>query len=431
MAQQYPKLVNKQYNSPINLYSDKNVREILERETRVLDNGAIGIDFNNPMTNKPANLQNSAVLRMLEEEENRKRGGQPGSVKRVAWPPPSGDLEEFVEQEPVHSQGGPLYSSPKSVQSNQAQPSPPPKPQTQTQTQQSPSSPVVVQQHQPSYQQQQQPPKSPQIYANTANSFQPIISPTASTVSGQSAPLSPNISRSPVSFTNLAKPWSPQGQSAPNFKPVQPPSLRTIQSYQQQQSSEQYHYTQQHYRTEQTGETQRVYQTNQETTFQQYQTPPVQVSQSLQQQELQRQESVPQKQTFDLNQNKVEVAQSVTRSPAFKLSTSVEIQQEVSKPTKPSEPSTPIQVIPQSPKPIVPDSPLLKTVSPMQKPTPKPSQPSAQVAAKGVAQNQAPIPQRYQVPAKTVEPPPSTITLRPQAPVSQAPPPLVTSQPVY
>jgi len=27
---------------------------------------------------KPANLQNSAVLRMLEEEETRQRGGQPG-----------------------------------------------------------------------------------------------------------------------------------------------------------------------------------------------------------------------------------------------------------------------------------------------------------------------------------------------------------------
>lgn len=47
----------------------------------------------------------------------------------------------------------------------------------------------------------------------------------------------------------------------------------------------------------------------------------------------------------------------------------------------------------------------------------------------GAPQNQAPAPQRYQVPVKQVEPPPSTITLRPQAPVSQAPPPLVTSQP--
>lgn len=33
------------------------------------------IDFN--QLAKPANLQNSAVLRMLEEEEARQRGGQP------------------------------------------------------------------------------------------------------------------------------------------------------------------------------------------------------------------------------------------------------------------------------------------------------------------------------------------------------------------
>ncbi|XP_077294190.1 uncharacterized protein LOC143916818 isoform X2 [Arctopsyche grandis] len=36
------------------------------------------IDFNNPMASKPANLANSAVLRMLEEEEQRQRSGQPG-----------------------------------------------------------------------------------------------------------------------------------------------------------------------------------------------------------------------------------------------------------------------------------------------------------------------------------------------------------------
>ncbi|KAK9710623.1 hypothetical protein QE152_g25918 [Popillia japonica] len=91
------------------------------------------IDFNNPMINKPSNLQNSAVLRMLEEEENRKRSGQPGStyclrmleeeenrkrsgqpgsLKRVAWPPPNSELEEFIEQEAIHSQGAPQNQAP-------------------------------------------------------------------------------------------------------------------------------------------------------------------------------------------------------------------------------------------------------------------------------------------------------------------------------
>ncbi|KAF2895584.1 hypothetical protein ILUMI_10594 [Ignelater luminosus] len=101
MAGQYGKLVNKQFNSPIKLYSDTNIREVLERETQMLDNGAVGINFNSPMANKPANLQHSAVLRFLEEEEQRKRGGSP-SLKRVAWPPPAegeGHLAEVSLQD--------------------------------------------------------------------------------------------------------------------------------------------------------------------------------------------------------------------------------------------------------------------------------------------------------------------------------------------
>uniref|UniRef100_A0A0C9RQC6 Zasp52_5 protein n=1 Tax=Fopius arisanus TaxID=64838 RepID=A0A0C9RQC6_9HYME len=99
---QMPKLVNKQFNSPINLYSPQAVQETLERQTKILANGAIGIDFN--QLAKPANLQNSAVLKMLEEEEARKRnGGQPG-LKRVTWPPPAGDDEiDFIEQSPVQA----------------------------------------------------------------------------------------------------------------------------------------------------------------------------------------------------------------------------------------------------------------------------------------------------------------------------------------
>lgn len=95
------KFVNKQFNSPINLYSPQAIQETLDRQTQVLSNGAVGIDFN--QLAKPANLQNSAVLRMLEEEEARQRGGQP-SLKRVAWPPPPEDQDfDFVEQGPVQA----------------------------------------------------------------------------------------------------------------------------------------------------------------------------------------------------------------------------------------------------------------------------------------------------------------------------------------
>lgn len=36
------RIVNKQFNSPIGLYSDSNFREVLDRETQMLSNGAVG-----------------------------------------------------------------------------------------------------------------------------------------------------------------------------------------------------------------------------------------------------------------------------------------------------------------------------------------------------------------------------------------------------
>ncbi|XP_076290301.1 uncharacterized protein LOC143213881 isoform X3 [Lasioglossum baleicum] len=111
MSKPKAKLVNKQFNSPINLYSPQTIQETLDRQTQVLANGAVGIDFN--QLAKPANLQNSAVLRMLEEEEARQRNGQP-TLKRVAWPPPPEEQDyDFVEQGPVQAKQHPqdLYSS--------------------------------------------------------------------------------------------------------------------------------------------------------------------------------------------------------------------------------------------------------------------------------------------------------------------------------
>ncbi|KYQ58983.1 PDZ and LIM domain protein Zasp [Trachymyrmex zeteki] len=159
MATQKARLVNKQFNSPINLYSPQAIQETLDRQTQILANGAVGIDFS--QLAKPANLQNSAVLRMLEEEEARQRGGQPGrcptlighnvkphslaghqkgskigsqlvsaimkstgdsaratpygcrnirppvatrGLKRVAWPPPPEDQDfDYIEQAPVQA----------------------------------------------------------------------------------------------------------------------------------------------------------------------------------------------------------------------------------------------------------------------------------------------------------------------------------------
>lgn len=42
MAAVQKRIVHKQFNSPIALYSDANVKETLDRELKQLNNGAIG-----------------------------------------------------------------------------------------------------------------------------------------------------------------------------------------------------------------------------------------------------------------------------------------------------------------------------------------------------------------------------------------------------
>ncbi|CAD7081898.1 unnamed protein product [Hermetia illucens] len=67
MAAVQRKLVHKQFNSPIGLYSDQNVKETLDRELRAFSNGNVGIELNEaPRT---LNLANSSVLKMVEEED--------------------------------------------------------------------------------------------------------------------------------------------------------------------------------------------------------------------------------------------------------------------------------------------------------------------------------------------------------------------------
>nr|XP_023013498.1 PDZ and LIM domain protein Zasp isoform X5 [Leptinotarsa decemlineata] len=63
-----PKLVNKQYNSPVKLYSEESIAETLSAQTEVLSTGALGVNFKKNEKNYDAS--NSAVLRMLKESEN-------------------------------------------------------------------------------------------------------------------------------------------------------------------------------------------------------------------------------------------------------------------------------------------------------------------------------------------------------------------------
>ncbi|XP_018564668.1 PDZ and LIM domain protein Zasp isoform X5 [Anoplophora glabripennis] len=66
-----PKVVNKQYNSPLKLYSEESIAETLSAQTEVLSTGALGVNFKKNEKNYDAS--NSAVLRMLQESENEPR----------------------------------------------------------------------------------------------------------------------------------------------------------------------------------------------------------------------------------------------------------------------------------------------------------------------------------------------------------------------
>ncbi|CAH0559581.1 unnamed protein product [Brassicogethes aeneus] len=330
-----PRLVNKQFNSPIGLYSDQNVREVLDRETQILSNGAVGVNFYNPNAGKAANLQNSAVLRMLEEEENRQRNGHhpsheyaprslressvwppkeyevknkiqgvfkdtvvPG-VKRVAWPPPE-DSSEYTEQAAVQTQGGAQYPT---------------------------QSPGLQNNH----------------ASNQAASPQPAYRP----LHVQTGGVSPSVQSAPSPLPNLSpagfRPATPSKQWAPVQSPVGTPT----KSPQFQPQYQQYQPPPQQYQPQQ-----------------QYQ-PPSQPQQQYQ----------PPTQIFNQSAPVQQAIQPSVQAPAQQQQHQQQFQQ----------------------------------------------QQQQQQQQRAVAPTPAAL-------AKQA-PPPTTIQLRPQAPVSQAPAPLITSQP--
>lgn len=63
-----PQLVNKQYNTPIKLYSEDAIAESLSAQTEVLSTGALGVNFKK--NEKDYDATNSEVYRMLQEAEN-------------------------------------------------------------------------------------------------------------------------------------------------------------------------------------------------------------------------------------------------------------------------------------------------------------------------------------------------------------------------
>ncbi|XP_046808622.1 putative mediator of RNA polymerase II transcription subunit 12 isoform X9 [Lucilia cuprina] len=116
MAAVQRKLVHKQFNSPMGLYSQQNVKETLNRELKAF--GTDGIEIDEQIA-RPLNLANSAVLRAVEEEEQMKCG-----YKRVAWPPASEEriVREFTPQPQTQFPPAPGYNQQPAAQAAAAVP---------------------------------------------------------------------------------------------------------------------------------------------------------------------------------------------------------------------------------------------------------------------------------------------------------------------
>ncbi|KAK9721662.1 PDZ domain [Popillia japonica] len=66
-----PKLVNKQYNTPVGLYSEESIAETLSAQAEVLSTGVLGVNFKKNEKNYDAS--NSAVFRMVQEADKEPR----------------------------------------------------------------------------------------------------------------------------------------------------------------------------------------------------------------------------------------------------------------------------------------------------------------------------------------------------------------------
>ncbi|XP_032510919.2 PDZ and LIM domain protein Zasp isoform X4 [Danaus plexippus] len=61
-------IVNKQYNTPVSMYSDKTIAETLSAQTEVLAGGVLGVNFKK--NEKTYDAEKSAVFKVLQEAEN-------------------------------------------------------------------------------------------------------------------------------------------------------------------------------------------------------------------------------------------------------------------------------------------------------------------------------------------------------------------------
>ncbi|XP_034481101.1 mediator of RNA polymerase II transcription subunit 15-like isoform X3 [Drosophila innubila] len=242
MAATQRKLVHKQFNSPMGLYSQENVKATLNRELKAF--GADGIEVDEQIT-KPLNLAMSAVLRAVEEEEKQVNCG----YKRVAWPPASEEriVREFTpqpQQSPAPGSGG--YYPQATASGNAAPPQVPIYNNVQPRTQQQPQQPTQQQPPQPQqhYQQQYHQQQAAQnVYGPNTNYASNGYAPAA-TVAAPPATATANATQVPANNYNYPQQPIQYTQAQFNRQPSREPAPvpQQQQQQQQQQQPQQQHY---------------------------------------------------------------------------------------------------------------------------------------------------------------------------------------------
>ncbi|XP_037815820.1 PDZ and LIM domain protein Zasp isoform X24 [Lucilia sericata] len=76
-------IVNKQYNSPVGIYSDESIAETLSAQAEVLAGGVLGVNFKK--NEKEYQADKSEVLKFLREEESGPSTPEPHSTSNYYW----------------------------------------------------------------------------------------------------------------------------------------------------------------------------------------------------------------------------------------------------------------------------------------------------------------------------------------------------------
>lgn len=91
-------IVNKQYNTPVGIYSDESIAETLSAQAEVLAGGVLGVNFKK--NEKNYNAENSEVFKMVLEAEKEPKSPEPDVVQNGTTSPPVSGLRHVSAPQP-------------------------------------------------------------------------------------------------------------------------------------------------------------------------------------------------------------------------------------------------------------------------------------------------------------------------------------------